>query len=285
MSEANAIVHELAEAARTGALDGALAERTFPVVGEDWALFVHRGAADEVKLHHWIHGIPSERPFVRHDGTELWTLEMEVQRNARVEYKLEIAHGGHHQLVRDALNPNLAHDPFGANSVVQGLGYVEPEWANEDPRARRGEVVERQFKSDVYGDVRPISIYLPARFRETRRYPLLVFHDGLEYLRFTNLATVLDNLIHRLEIPPLVAALTQSPDRMNEYAADERQPRFLVDELLPLLQDEFPLLEEPRDRALIGASFGAVATLHAACSRPGAFGKLLLQSEIGRAHV
>lgn len=279
MSGAGAVLEELVEGSRdSGSLERLLAERNFPVVGEDWAMFVFRGHADEVKLHHWIHGIPSARPFERLNGTDLWTLEMEVQPQARIEYKLEVVQGAQRRLVQDPLNPFSARDPFGANSVVQGVGYVEPEWAEEHPRARRGEVVERRLKSEVFGDVRPLSIYKPARFRETRRYPLLVFHDGLDYLKFTNLATVLDNLIHRQEIPPLIAAMTQSPDRLNEYAANDEHPRFLVDELLPLLQDEFPLLDDPRDRALVGASFGAVASLHAALARPGVFGKLFLQS-------
>ena len=280
MSLSGAILEEIVEGARAepAALEGVLAERSFPVVGEGWALFVYRGPADDVLLHHWIRGLPSERPFERVDGTDLWTLEMEIQHTARVEYKLEIVEGDEHRLIRDPLNPNLAQDPFGANSVVQGPGYVKPEWAAEQEDARRGEVVERMLQSEVFGDVRPISIYLPARFRETRRYPLLIVHDGTDYVRFASLATVLDNLIHRLEIPPVIVALIDSPNRMEEYAASELHARFITDEILPLLEDEFPLLEEPRDRALVGASFGAVASLHAAWTHPGLFGKLLLQS-------
>jgi len=274
VSDVGTILQEL----KSGDAERVLAEREFPVVVGDGALFVYRGHADEVKLHHWIHGIPSAQPFERLNGTDLWTLEMEVQPQARVEYKLEVVQGQQQQLVQDPLNPHLARDPFGANSVIQGAGYTEPEWAEEDDRARKGEVVERRLRSEIFGDVRPLSIYKPARFRETKRYPLLVFHDGLDYLKFTNLATVLDNLIHRLEIPPVIACMIQSPNRLEEYAANEEHPRFLAEELLPLLQDEFPLLDDPRDRALVGASFGAVASMHAALERPGVFGKLFLQS-------
>ena len=280
MSGLEAVRAELEAAARAGpaALDGALAGRQVPLVGGGRALFVYRGEADVVKLQHWIYGLPSAQPFERVAGTDLWLLSTELQERARVEYKLEVARGGQHELIRDPLNPAFANDPFGSNSVVQGPGYAPPDWAFEQPAARRGEVVERRLKSDVFGDVRPLSIYLPARFRTTRRYPLLIVHDGLDYLRFTSLATVLDNLIHRLEIPPLVAAMTQSPNRMEEYAASEKHVRFLADELVPLLESEFPLLDDPQDRALVGASFGAVASLHAAWTRPGLFGKLLLQS-------
>jgi enterochelin esterase family protein len=278
--DAASVVRELEQAAHAGPaeLERVLEARAFPVTGPGWALFVHHGPADEVKLHHWIHGLPSAQPFRRVEGTDLWTLEMELQDTARVEYKLEVVRGGNHHLIQDRLNPSLARDPFGANSVAQGVAYTEPAWAMKRPEARRGEVVERRLQSEVFGDVRPLSIYLPARFRDTRRYPLLVVHDGLDYEQFASLQAVLDNLIERLELPPMVVALTQSPDRLNEYAASDEHARFLHDELLPLLEGEFPLLEEPADRALLGASFGAVASLHAAWSRPGVFGKLFLQS-------
>jgi enterochelin esterase family protein len=130
----------------------------------------------------------------------------------------------------------------------------------------------------VFRDVRPIRVYLPARFRETRRYPLMIVHDGEDYLRFSGLKIVLDNLIHRLEIPPMVVALTQSSDRLVEYANDERHARFLTSELVPLLEETYPLVRDPSARLLVGASFGAVATLSAAWRHPGFFGKLLVQS-------
>jgi enterochelin esterase family protein len=278
VSTAEAVVRELADGARGGALEQVLSARSYPVVGDGWALFVFRGEAEEVRLHHWVFGLPSAQPLTRIEGTDVWTIEMVLQRTARVEYKLEVRRHGRRELIRDPLNDQLARDPFGANSVVQGLDYVEPDWVFEQPTTRRGQVVERALSSEVFGDVRPVSIYLPARFSDTRRYPLVIFHDGLDYLRFANLQVVLDNLIHRLEIPPMVVAMIQASDRMSEYAASELHARFLLEEMVPLLEHEFPLLEEPADRALVGASFGAVAALHAACSEPGRFGKLLLQS-------
>jgi enterochelin esterase family protein len=130
----------------------------------------------------------------------------------------------------------------------------------------------------VFGDWRPIKVYRPARFRQTRRYPLLVVHDGFDYLGFANLQAILDNLIHRLEIPPLIAICTQSPDRMREYAADPRQADYLVEDLVPQMEQILPLVREPSARAVMGASFGAVSSLATAWRHPGFFGKLLLQS-------
>ena len=119
---------------------------------------------------------------------------------------------------------------------------------------------------------------MPARFRRTRRYGLLVVHDGEDYLRYAALQTVLDNLTHRLEIAPLIVACTQSPDRLHEYAGDERHARFIGEEVLGLMRRRFPLEDTPASRGLMGASFGGVASLHAASRYSGVFGRLLLQS-------
>ena len=52
---------------------------------------------------------------------------------------------------------------------------------------------------------------------------------------------MLDNLIHRLEIPDIIVAFTDSPDRLREYANDERHARFLTEELVPDLTARLPL--------------------------------------------
>jgi enterochelin esterase family protein len=44
------------------------------------------------------------------------------------------------------------------------------------------------------------------------------------------------------------------------------------------MRAHYPLLDEPGGRGLMGASFGAVASLHAAWRYPGLYGRLLLQS-------
>ena len=84
------------------------------------------------------------------------------------------------------------------------------------------------------------------------------------YLSFASLKTVLDNLIHALEIPPMIVALTQSPDRLVEYAADDRHADFLATELLPFMTEHYPLIDSAAARGIMGASFGGVASLHAA---------------------
>jgi enterochelin esterase family protein len=105
-----------------------------------------------------------------------------------------------------------------------------------------------------------VTLYLPARFRRIARYPLLIVHDGGDYLKYAAAQTVLDNLIHRLDVAETIVAFS--------YTA----------ELVPHLEAAFPLAGVPSSRCLMGASFGAVAALSTAYRYPGVYGSLLLQS-------
>lgn len=259
------------------AVDAFIASNTFPIVEGSRVSFVYRGDADAVHLKHWVFGLPSSQQLKRLDGTNLWHLTLEIPASSRVEYKLEIVRGGRGEWIQDPLNPNRARDPFGANSVAHGTGYAVPEWIQPDPEARPGTLDDIRFDSQVFGR-RGIALYLPARYRRSRRYPLLVVHDGHDYLHYASLGTILDNLIHRREIPELIVALTSSPNRLGEYAADPRHARFIAEELVPNLERTLPLDARPQSRCLMGASFGAVASLTTALAHPGMFGRLLLQS-------
>jgi len=252
--------------------------RRSPIVDPGGVTFVYRGAAEAVYLRLWIHGLPASQPFERVGDDDLWVLRVELPENSRIEYKFEVVRDGRGEWILDPLNPLQAADPFGANSVAQGHGYERPEWTVADPAARPGSIEEIALASAALGDDRHVAVYVPARFRRSRRYPLLVVHDGLDYLRYANLQAVLDNLIHRLEIPAMIVALTQSPDRLVEYAGHDGHARFVAEELPRQLQRDFPLHPSAAARGLMGASFGAVAALHAAWRHPGAFGRLVLQS-------
>ena len=252
--------------------------RKFPLVEGSQVTFVWLGKADAVKLVHWIYGLESQTALTHVPEADLYYLTVEIPERSRVEYKLEIHKGGHRDWFLDPLNPNRARDPFGANSVLQSEGYELPVWTTFDPMARAGTLEPFEIESEALGGTRSGQIYVPPRFRKSRVYPLLVVHDGSDYLRFASMKTVLDNLIHRLEIPDVIVALTDSPDRLREYANDENHARFITEELVPHLASRFPLRDRPDARCLLGASVGAIAAFSTAYRYPGYWGRLLLQS-------
>ena len=251
---------------------------TFPLQDGSRTTFVFHGPAEAVRFQHWMDGSPNSQSFQQQEGLDLWHLTLHLPENCRIEYKLEVIQDGQSQLIHDPLNPLLAHDPFGANSVCYGPGYEIPDWTLPDPTAGAGTIEKATIESGAFGDERELSIYLPLGFEDDGSYPALIVHDGSDFVRFSELITVLDNLIHRGDIAPLVVAMIDPLDRLREYAGDPRHARFVTEEVLNLLQEGFGVSSHAADHGLMGASFGGVASLYTAWLYPRVFGRLLLQS-------
>jgi enterochelin esterase-like enzyme len=259
-------------------IDRFLARHPAPIVEGSRCTFLYRGEADEVHVVHRTVGLPERIGLRRLHGTDLWYVVIELPEGSRFEYQLEVARGEQRERVNDPLNPLLAHSPVGSSSVCYSRGYEVPEWTRPDSEARPGSLVDLVVPSRALRRDCQVTVYLPARFRRTARYPLLIVHDGSDYLGYAAAKTVLDNLIHRLDVAETVAAFVSPGDRLVEYANSAAHARYLTAELVPRLEAELPLAATPRGRCLMGASFGAVASLSAAYRYPGSYGSLLLQS-------
>ncbi|MET0525193.1 MAG: alpha/beta hydrolase-fold protein [Nocardioides sp.] len=261
------------------AIDRFLERHGGPIVEGARATFLWRGEADEVMVRHRVVGLPDPLPLRRIRDTDLWYVTTEIPEGSRVEYQFEIVRGGHREeYVNDPLNPKLAHGPFGASSALSATGYEVPEWCLPDSESRPGEILEQVITSKALRRQVPFYVYLPARFRTVLRYPLLIVHDGRDYLDYAAAKTVLDNLIHRGEVAEMVVAFVPPGNRLVEYANNAPHARFLARELVPHLTENYPLVESPEGRTLMGSSFGGVASVSTAARYPGLFGSLFLES-------
>ena len=259
-------------------IDRFLGRHDVPIVEGDRCTFLFRGDADQVHLVQRIIGLPNRLPLRRLWGTDLWYLVLEFPEGSRVEYQIEISRGEHHERINDPLNPKLSHSPVGSSSVCFASGYTTPDWTLPDPEARPGQLTRLTLRSRALRRDCEVELYLPARFRRTATYPLLVVHDGGDFLQYAAAKVVLDNLIHRLDIAEMLVAFIHAEDRLNEYANSTAHARYVSDELVPLLERDFPLVGQRSGRCLLGSSFGAVAALSAANRSPDNYGSLALMS-------
>lgn len=260
------------------AVDRFLARHEVPIVEGDRCTFLWRGDADAVYLVHRITGLPDRLPLRRIRGTDLWSVVLELPAGSRVNYQIEVRRGEHVQSGNDPLNPKVSYSPVGTSSVCFAHGYATPDWTEFDPEARPGTLADIVVPSRALRRDCAVTLYLPARFRRSVAYPLLVVHDGGDFLQYAAAKTVLDNLVHRLDVAELVAAFVHPGDRLVEYADSPAHARFLTRELLPRLESELPLVGQRSGRCLLGSSFGAVAALSAAYRSPDTYGALALMS-------
>jgi enterochelin esterase-like enzyme len=260
------------------AVDRFLAKHEVPIVEGRHVTFLFRGDADEVYLRQRILGLPNRLAMLRVPATTLWYIVLKVPEGSRINYQLEVRRGDDLERFNDPLNEKLSHSPFGPSSVCFAYGYTTPEWTFPNPSAAPGELTDVVVASSALARECPITIYLPAGFRRTKSYSLLVVHDGGDFLQYAAAKVVLDNLIHSREIAQTIVAFLHPKDRLVEYANSPRHARFLKQELLPQLELELPLKRHRSSRVLLGASFGAVAALSAAYRSPNTYGSLVLMS-------
>ncbi len=260
------------------AVDRFLARHEVPIVEGSRCTFLFRGEADEVFVVQRIVGLPELLPLRRLRHTDLWYLVLDLPEGSRVNYQLEIRRGDQVERTNDPLNEKLSYSPVGTSSVCFGHGYETPEWTLPDPEARSGELVQLTVPSRALRRDCPVTLYLPARYRRTASYPLLLVHDGPDFLQYAAAKTVLDNLIHRLDVAETIVAFLHPKDRLTEYSNSAAHSRFLTNELVPRLETTLPLVGKRSARCLLGSSFGAVASLSAAVRSPDTYGSLVLMS-------
>lgn len=260
------------------AVDRFLARHDVPIVEGDRCTFLWRGEADEVFLVQRIVGLPERLPLRRLWGTDLWYLVLELPPGSRINYQVEVRRGDRVERGNDPLNPKVSYSPVGTSSVCFAHGYTTPDWTEPDPDARPGELTELVLPSRALRRDCRVTVYLPARLRRTAAYPLLVVHDGGDFLQYAAAKTVLDNLIHRLDVAETVVAFVDPGDRLAEYADSTAHARFLTRELVPRLEADLPLVAQRSGRCLLGSSFGAVASLATAYRAPDFYGSLVLMS-------
>ena len=193
-------------------------------------------------------GLPDPLPLRRIRDTDLWYVTTEMPEGSRVEYQFEIVRGEHREeYVNDPLNPKLAHGPFGAQLGVLRRRATRcptgacPTRRPGPARSSRCRCASKALRRDRCRS----SSTCPARFRTVLRYPLLIVHDGDDYLDYAAAKTVLDNLIHRGEVAEMVVAFVPPGNRLVEYANHAPHARFLARELVPHLTETLPARRLP----------------------------------------
>lgn len=153
-----------------------------------------------------------------------------------------------------------------------------------------GKLIRGTFSgSEIFpGTTRDYAIYIPHQYKRSRAACLMVVQDGLKFVREKGdwkLPIVFDNLIHSGEMPVTIGLFVEPGvvpaanenalaryNRSFEYdAIDDRYVRFLLNELLPLVEKDYRISKLPDDRAICGSSSGGIAAFNAAWTRPDKF--------------
>jgi enterochelin esterase-like enzyme len=229
--------------------------------------YVSEDAREVVLEGDWTDWQPTA-PMAYLPDTPLWYRVERFPRAARLEYRLLV--NGHRRL--DPRNPRSAPSDFGPHSEIVMPDYRAPSELTDETRIELGNVEEHWLQSRSMHDRRTFWVCLPPNFNPRTKYPVAYFNDGDDYLHFCNLPHIASYLVHHRQVKPFISVLIKPNDREKEYARNDHYVRFLVNELVPWVDQNYPTHPEPVARAIVGASYGGLIAAHAARRHPDIFG-------------
>ncbi len=256
------------------------ASGSFPLVENDTRVhFIYRGNASRVTIPGDANGWDQNAfPMRRASSTDLWYRTQIFEADARLDYKF-ILNG--QSWILDPLNPQQILGGYGPNSELRMPQYIPAPEIEYDPTILHGSLEDTTFFSNNLNNSRRISIYTPPGYANSGdKYPLILFHDGLEYLSLAKANNVIDFLIAHRQIQPIIAVFVPPVNRTAEYAGELKQKftAFIIDELVPYIDNHYRTKQDSSCRAMLGASNGGNIALWIGLHHPEVFGNITAQS-------
>jgi predicted alpha/beta superfamily hydrolase len=159
-----------------------------------------------------------------------------------------------------------------------------------------------QFESQILGNKRDVTIFLPAGYdeRDDRRYPVLYMHDGQnlfeghrsfipnQHWRLAEAAN--ESIGNRRAAPMIIVGIDNAgADRIDEYTPtrDEARSaggrahdhaRMLFEELKPVIDAKYRTLGDREHTAIGGSSLGGLVSFWTAITHPHSIGRAAVMS-------
>ncbi len=275
-----------------------------PIAGDtrhSWVTFVWRGDAKTRRV--LLEGGPSSREeqvlLARLADTDLWYRTEQVANAVRCIYSFQvnmpekmpedlpgkIKMMGQYQYIPkpDPLNPRDVSVQSMLFSLLELPGAPPQPWLRRLPDVLQGALTQHKIKSEILKQERAVTVYTPANFDpKTSECGLLVLFDGPFYLDSNEIPgpVILDNLIGKKKIPPLVAVFVKHLpfNRNKELCCSETFADFVAKELVPWAQKNYHTSSEPKRRIVGGLSAGGLMASFCGLRHSEVFGNVLSQS-------
>ncbi|MBU2101765.1 MAG: 6-phosphofructokinase, partial [Candidatus Omnitrophica bacterium] len=257
-----------------------------PLVAENKkdVIFLYRGDAKKVFLTGDMTGWDESKKIAlkRLGTTDIFYVRQSFESDARFDYKF-IVDG---KYILDFINLRVSGGKFGENSLLVMPDFYEEEALSErSSLAYKGKLHEHVISSKFLRDAYKAIVYRPYGYDRSskKRYPVVYFQEGMDYLRLAKAHVILDNLISSKKIPALIAVFVIAPAEAGENRVagrfiNKRYMHFFTEELLPIVEKEYRVLNEPSKRLIIGNVFGGLMALHLGLLYPRIFGNVASQT-------
>ncbi len=208
--------------------------------------------------------------MTRIDGTTWSYLESTAYTNARAEYVLFVET----EAAADPMNPRKVQAYAGPRSEVRMPFWVANPEVDDEAAVPAGELLAETVVSRALLGQRRLWSYLPPGYSAAADtlYPVMYVLDGANYVEKMDVPRILDRLIARKAIPPLIAVFLEPGDRQEEYTRNPRWRTFITSELVPQIDQRFRTFPAPDHRIILGSSLAAYGAVDLAVEFPSVFG-------------
>ncbi len=269
-----------------------VAAGTMPLVFGQTAVFLYRGDGESVE---WRGDFSSWSPGWDARGerigqTNIWRKSLQLLPGSRLDYKIVV---DSNTWLFDPLNPHRQAGGSGANSEARMPDWKPSEIAVRHDKIPRGTLSDDQvLLSERLGYAVTYRVYTPHGLQAgATDLPSIYVTDGPDYYRddWGAMLTVMDNLYARDRLEPVVAvfisqwSLDQTANRRGRELVPESPGNcdfcaFIVDELMPVIEANYPVSHAGTDRAILGTSLGGLFSTYMGIWHGDEFGKLAIQS-------
>jgi enterochelin esterase family protein len=250
-----------------------------------------------------VGGLPTpaeDKWLTRLADTDLWFRTETIPNDARFAYWFQINRpvsmprsddpAGQAKVLENApfradpLNPRMMILQGMMPASLLELPAAPPQpWLERLPGVPQGTLKEQKFTSKPLNGERTVTIYTPENYASLPdRCGLLVLFDGAYYQdgEMIPAPVILDNLIAKKKIPPLVAVFVkhEPPTRNKDLSCSELFATFLIDELMPWIHGNYMVSKAPESTIVGGLSMGGLMASYCGLRHPEVFGNVLSQS-------
>lgn len=188
------------------------------------------------------------------------------------------------------IDPNSHH--FVINHFAQGGLFIvpgTPPEAWEETDVPHGEVHHHFYHSALVGDRRDFYVYTPPKFDRKKKYPVLYLLHGYSDMANGSVISgranfILDNLIAQGKAKPMLVVmplgygapklLENGWNIAHDPLWEENIKRFadtLLTEVMPQVEEEYPVVKDAKGRAIAGLSMGGAETMYTGLNHPDKF--------------
>lgn len=232
-------------------------------------------------------------------GTDLWHKSYVLPSNLRTTYLLSVNDpletydtyedvlGRLSSYRPDPLNP-VEYPIFGNDENKYVVSVLElpkaPRQAWNIPRkgVPKGRSRMHELDSEILGTQHHVSVHTPPGYdSDGDPYDVFLLFDGWAYYNYAAVTTVMDNLLYVGRTRPYVLVMHSNLDqsvRATELPCHRPFHDFLVQELVPWIDGNYNVTDDPARTVVGGSCFGGLAAAYVALESPDRFGNVISQS-------